>query len=192
MNARIASAAALIAASGLLQAPPAIAAETAPLKTVPVKRLPPKPEPKPRPKVSSGPDAWLSAGGGLARRGDASLVSKGFAGYVGNDAAIFGFRARFLEGFQSLRHGRELGLLAGGRFGPRDQFWAAIGIAELEYEQRNAFGVTVQRREGTSVPVEIVFAPHGRYVGGELRFEASFSENLPVYTLGTSFSFGKP
>lgn len=160
--------------------------------TIPVQRLPAKkPAATPLP-VADGPNAWLSLTGGYATRGGADLASKGFGGYLGNDAALVGFRARYLEGFAGLRHGRELALLAGPRFGPHDRFWVAAGVAQLEYERRDSAGATTDLREGISLPIEFVWAPHGRHFGGELRAEASFSEHTPVYTLGGGFSFGKP
>lgn len=187
----------ILLAAGVLagtQPVAAFAAEPKTVRTIPVQRLPAaKPRvAKPVPVVTEGPDAWLSVTGGYVFRGDADLASKGFGGYLGNDAALVGFRARYMEGFSGLRHGRELALLAGPRFGPRDRFWLAAGIAQLDYERRDSVGRTTDRREGISLPLELVWNPHGRHFGGELRFEASISEYTPVYTVGGGFSFGKP
>lgn len=63
---------------------------------------------------------------------------------------------------------------------------------QMGYEHRPGNGQATARREGLGVPIEWVWAPHGKRLGAEFRAEASFSRHLPVYTAAIGLSLGRP
>lgn len=165
------------------------AANAAPVPTIPVKTLPRKVA---KPKAPPVPDSrfWLSAMGGLGFADDSDLKVSGFGLYGAGDDMVVGLRARFSEGFGGIRHGRETALMVGGLIGSRQRAWWALGISSFELERRGDRPDNSYHREVIGLPIEIVYAPHGRFLGIELRAEANVNAAYPQFTTGIAFSLG--
>ncbi|MDP3856245.1 MAG: hypothetical protein Q8Q73_00640 [Stagnimonas sp.] len=178
--------------TGLL-AGPLWAAE---LKTVPVQKLPAgKPAAaasSSKPVVSDQGGAWLSAMVGYADVDHSTLGVQGFGGYLRGQRGLIGVRARYSEGFHSLRHGRELGVLAGVPLLSRGRAWAALGVSQFELERRSdSSGSAPEFHEAIGVPIELVFAPHWRHFGVELRAEANINSADSSFLFGVGLQLGK-
>jgi len=166
------------------------AARAEKIGTIPVKPLPRAQSRSVEPAVPSQ-KAWVSLMTGLATADDAALITRGFGAYVGTGGVLAGARARFNVGFADVRHGRELGLMFGRSFGRRDNAWWALGVSRFEIERREPERNGGYDRGVIGVPLEIVFAPHWRNFGFELRGEANLNAAYPQLTLGAGLSFGQ-
>lgn len=165
------------------------AADVAQVDTIPVKPLSRKAA---KPQAPPAPDSrfWLSAMGGLGFADDSDLKVSGFGVYGAGEDVVVGLRARFSEGFGSVRHGRETALMVGRLIGSRQRAWWALGISQLELERRGDRPDNTYRREVIGLPLEIVYAPHGKLLGLELRLEANVNSAYSQLTTGIGFSFG--
>ncbi len=175
------------ASLGLSMAVPAVMA--APLASITVKPISPAPS-KTKARPDPDPRFWLSAMAGLSVADHADLKTTGFGIYGAGDDLVVGIRARFSEGFGSVRHGRETALLVGGLIGSRQRAWWALGFSSFELERRGDRPDNTYQRRVVGLPLEVVYAPHGKLLGAELRAEADLNSAYPQITLGLAFSLG--
>lgn len=146
--------------------------------------------------ASAGPaldqgSAWLSAIAGYTRADESNLSAVGWGGYLRSESGLIGLRARYLSGLSGLRHGREEALLLGLPLSLHGDAWAALALARFELERRSdSSGSAPVQHERLGVPLELVWAPHGRHLGLELRAEADLNGAKNSFLLGAGLQFG--
>ena len=169
-------------------AAPAGAAEVG---SLPVKRLPTVTAPAALKTASTEPAFWLSGLAGYQVVENADLTVQGWGAYRG-EPGLLGLRARYASGLSGLRHGRELGLLVGRPLTAGGQVWAALGVSRYELERRqDSWGSTPVEEQAMGLPLELVWAPHGRHLGLELRAEVNLNSVSNGLLIGLGLQLGK-
>lgn len=161
------------------------------LTNLPVKRLPPRAAVAAE-LAPTRPSAWLSGMLGYQSAEDADLTAQGWGAYLRGEPGLVGLRARYVTGLSSLRHGRELALLLGRPITSGGRVWAALGVSRYELERRSdSTGSAAEQHQVIGLPLELVWAPHGRHLGVELRAEANFNSASNSLLLGLGLQLGK-
>lgn len=172
-----------------LLAAPAGAAEVG---SLPVKRLPTGTAPAAPKTASTEPAFWLSGMAGYQVVENADLTVQGWGTYLRGEPGLIRLRARYASGLSGLRHGRELGLLLGRSLTAGGRIWAALGVSRYELERRqDSSGSTPVEEQAIGVPLELVWAPHGRHLGLELRAEANLNSVSNGLLIGLGLQLGK-
>lgn len=172
-----------------LLAAPAGAAEVG---SLPVKRLPTGTAPAAPKTASTEPAFWLSGMAGYQVVENADLTVQGWGAYLRGEPGLLGLRARYASGLSGLRHGRELGLLLGRPLTAGGRVWAALGVSRYELERRqDSSGSSPVEEQAIGVPLELVWAPHGRHLGLELRAEANLNSVSNGLLIGLGLQLGK-
>ena len=172
-----------------LLAAPAGAAEVG---SLPVKRLPTGTAPAAPKTASTEPAFWLSGMAGYQVVENADLTVQGWGAYLRGEPGLLGLRARYASGLSGLRHGRELGLLLGRPLTAGGRVWAALGVSRYELERRSdSAGSAPAQEQAIGVPLELVWAPHRRHLGLELRAEANLNSVSNGLLIGLGLQLGK-
>jgi hypothetical protein len=160
--------------------------------SLPVKRLPSGTAPTTSRTPAAEPAFWLSGMAGYQVVEEANLTVQGWGAYLRGEPGLVGLRARYASGLSGLRHGRELGVLLGRPLTAGGRVWAALGVSryELERRQDNSGSAPVQE-QAIGVPLELVWAPHGRHLGLELRAEANLNSVSNGLLIGLGLQLGK-
>lgn len=135
---------------------------------------------------------WLSGVAGITSTDSSVLSVSGIGAYTVSDRNLLAIRYRSAQGFSSRRHGREFALLAGQTFAANPSAWWALGVSSFELEHRDRTDVRVEHHEVIGLPLELVYAPHFRHFGIELRAEANLNTASPAMFLGLGLSLGNP
>jgi hypothetical protein len=175
-------------AAWLLVAP----AGAAEVGSLPIQRLPAGAAPaSPRMSVAE-PALWLSGMVGYQVVENADLTVQGWGAYLRGEPGLLGLRARYASGLSGLRHGRELGVLLGRPLTSGGRVWAALGVSRYELERRSDnSGSAPEQHQVLGLPLELVWAPHGRHLGLELRAEANLNSASNSLLLGLGLQLGK-
>lgn len=172
-----------------LLAAPAGAAEVG---SLPVKLLPTGTAPAAPKTPSAEPAFWLSGMAGYQVGENADLTVQGWGAYLRGEPGLLGLRARYASGLSGLRHGRELGVLLGRPLTAGGRVWAALGVSRYELERRqDSSGSPPFEEQAIGVPLELVWAPHGRHLGLELRAEANINSVSNGLLIGLGLQLGK-